>query len=130
MARSKPPTKPHKRQTGQFVGLPYYMLRSPQYRALSADARAVLIDMHLGFHGHNNGAIGYSLRQAMECLHSGSERAKRAIDQLQSSKFIVCRRASSFNLKTKRAREWEITFQPLPNGRPSHAWNKQNTAPG
>ena len=129
MARSKPPTKPHKRQTGQFVGLPYDMLRSRQYRALSADARAVLIDMHLGFHGHNNGAIAYSLRQAMECLHSGSERAKRAIDQLQSSRFIVCRRASSFNLKTKRAREWEITFQQLPNGGPSHAWKKQNTAP-
>ena len=55
------------------------MLRSWQYRALSADARAILVDMHLGFHGHNNGGA-YSLRQAQECLKSGSERAKRAID--------------------------------------------------
>ena len=64
MARAKRPIKPHKRQNGQFVGLPYDMLRSRQYSALSADARAILVDMHLGFHGYNNGEIAYSLRQA------------------------------------------------------------------
>ena len=82
------------------------MLKSQQHRALSTDARAILVDMHLGFHGHNNGEIAYSLRQAQKCLKSGSERAKRALDQLQSSRLIICRRASSFTLKTKRAREW------------------------
>ena len=33
------------------------MLKSQQHRALSTDARAILVDMHLGFHGHNNGEI-------------------------------------------------------------------------
>ena len=48
----------------------------------------------------------------------------QAFDQLQEYGFIVCHTQSSFNMKTKKAREWEITFQPMPSGPPSHAWKK------
>lgn len=126
MSRNKYPGKPHKRAKGQYIGLPYSMLKHPSFRALSADAFRVLIEMHLGFHGMNNGQIGFSLRQAQICLKSGSERAKRAIDQLQDYGFIVCHSNSSFNMKTKRAREWEITFQHMPDGHTSHKWRKIN----
>jgi hypothetical protein len=122
MGRAKHPGKPHKRDKGQYVAIPYTMIHHPSYRALSADARAILVDMHLGFHGYNNGEIVFSIRQAMECIRSGSERAKRAMDQLQKHGFIVCHSNSSFTMKTKKAREWEITFQPMPNSPPSHLW--------
>lgn len=126
MGRNKHPGKPHKRTNGQYIGLPYAMLRHSAFQALSADAVRVLIQMHLGFHGMNNGQIGFSLRQAQLCLQSGSERAKRAFDQLQDYGFIVCHSNSSFTMKTKRAREWEITFQPMPDGHTSHKWRKIN----
>jgi len=126
MSRRKHPGKPHKRDKGQYVGLPYAMLRHSAFMALSSDAVRVLIQMHLGFHGMNNGQISFSTRQAMQCLQSGSERAKRALDQLQVTGFIVCHAQSSFTMKTKKAREWEITFRPMPNGPPSHLWKKNN----
>ena len=100
------------------------MLRHLTFMALSSDAVRVLIQMHLGFHGMNNGHIAFSTRQAMQCLQSGSERAKRALDQLQAAGFIVCRTQSSFTMRTKKAREWEITFQPMLNSPPSHLWKK------
>ena len=126
MSRRKHLGKPHKRDKSQFVDLPYAMLRHPTFMALSSDAVGVLIQMHLGFHGMNNGHIAFSTRQAMQCLQSGSERAKRALDQLQAAGFIVCRTQSSFTMRTKKAREWEITFQPMPNSPPFHLWKKNN----
>ena len=124
MGRHKHPGKPHKRDKGQYVAIPYTMIPHTAYRALSADACCMLIQMYLGFHGHNNGQIGFSIRQAMECLGSGRSRAKKALDELQEFKFIVCHAQSSFNMKTKKAREWEIAFQPMPNGLPSHLWKR------
>ena len=124
MAKSKHQGKPHKRAKGQYLPLSYAMIKHPSFKALSADAVRVLIQMHLGFHGYNNGQVGFSIRQAAECLHSGQGRAMQAFDQLQEYGFIVCHTQSSFNMKTKKAREWEITFQPMPSGPPSHAWKK------
>jgi hypothetical protein len=126
MSRRKHRGKPHKRDKGQFVAIPYAMIRHASFQSLSADARCILIQMHLGFHGYNNGQIAFSTRQAMQCIKSGSERAKRALDQLQVTGFIVCHAQSSFTMKIKKAREWEITFQPMPNRPPSHLWKKNN----
>ena len=126
MGRNKHPGKPYKRSIGQYVGLPYSMLKHLAFRALSADAVRVLIEMHLGFHGMNNGQIGFSIRQAQDCLRSGKERAVRAMNQLQEYGFIICHAQSSFNMKSKKSREWEITFQQMPNGPPSHRWKKIN----
>ncbi len=124
MNRHKHPGKPHKRKEGQYIGLPYAMINHPSFKALKPDAVRILIEMHLGFHGVNNGKIGFSYQKAQECLHSGSARVKRAFDQLQEHGFLVCHAQSSFNMKTKKAREWEITFQPMPNGPASHKWKK------
>jgi hypothetical protein len=127
--RKKHPGKPYKREKGQFVLLPYSMLQHPNFLNLSSDSRAVLLDMHLGYHGHNNGEISYSVRQAAACLSSGSERAKRALDKLQNKKFIVCHKDSNFNLKLNKAREWEITHQPMNGHLASHLWKNQITVP-
>ena len=124
MAKSKHPGKPHKRSSGQYLLLPYAIIKHPSFKALSASSVRVLIEMSLGFNGNNNGQIGFSTRQAAKCLDSGQERAKRAFDQLQEYGFIVCQTQSSFNMKTKKAREWEITFQLMPSGPPYHAWKK------
>ena len=120
MAKSKHPGKPHKRNHGQFVAIPYSMIEHLSYKALSPDAKCVLIEIHLGFHGHNNGRVGFSIRQAAKCLNSEKGKATKAMDQLQKYGFIICHAQSSFNMKTKRSHEWEITFQPMPNGPPSH----------
>ena len=116
MARRKLPTKPHKRSSAQFVPVPYDMLKHPNFRRLSADAVRVWLEMHLGYYGINNGEIGFSVRQAADCLHSGSGKASKAINELIEARFIVCTRDSSFNMKTRRARGWMLTTQPMGMG--------------
>ena len=124
MAKSKHPGKPRKRNNGQYVAIPYSMIEHPSYKALSPDTKCVLIEMHLGFHGHNNGRVGFSIRQAAKCLHSRKGRTTRAMNELQERHFIICHAKSNFNMKTKKSREWEITSQEMPSGPPSHAWKK------
>ena len=124
MARRKLPTKPHKRSSAQFVPVPYDMLKHPNFRRLSADAVRVWLEMHLGYYGINNGEIGFSVRQAADCLHSGSGKASKAINELIEARFIVCTRDSSFNMKTRRAREWMLTTQPMGMGAASNEWKK------
>ena len=124
MPHGKLPIKPFKEGKGQYVAIPYAWLRDPRFRYLSADAFRVFVEMHLGFHGSNNGSIGFSVRQAAACLHSGSGRAKRAIDELEQLRFVECTRQSSFNLKTKHSREWRLTTQPMEKGPPGHDWKK------
>ena len=125
MPRKKLPIKPYKRDKGQYVRVPYDMIKHPNFRALSADAKAVWLEIHLGFNGSNNGSIGFSVRKAAECLHSGMGRAKKAIDELIAGHFIICKRGSSFNMKTGRAREWMLTTQPMEVGAASNDWKKK-----
>ena len=129
MARRKLPTKPHKRSSTQFVPIPYDMLKHPNFRRLSPDAVRVWLEMHLGYHGINNGEIGFSVQKAMYCLHGGSGRASKSIDELIEARFIICTRDSSFNMKTKRAREWMLTTQPMGMGAASNEWKKITVPP-
>ena len=109
MARRKLPTKPHKRSSEQFTLVPFPMLEHPNFRRLSADAVRVWLEMHLAYNSSNNGEIGSSVQNAMDCLHSGSGKASKAINELIEVRFIVCTRGSSFHMKTGRAREWILT---------------------
>ena len=125
MARKKLPIKPYKRDKGQHVRVPYDMIKHPNFRVLSSDAKAVWLEIHLGFNGSNNGSISFSVRQAAECLHSGMGRASKAINQLIAAQFIICTRDSSFNMKSGKAREWVLTTQPMEMGAASNEWKKQ-----
>ena len=129
MAQRKLPIKPLKRSSAQFVPVPYDMLKHPNFRRLSADAVRVWLEMHLGYHGINNGEIGFSVQKAMDCLHSGSRRASKAIDELIEARFIICTRDSSFHMKTRRAREWMLTTQPTGMGAASNEWKKITVPP-
>ena len=124
MAKRKLPIKPHKRSNAQFVSVPYEMLKHPNFSRLSADAVRVWLEMHRGYHGIINGEIGFSVQQAMHCLHSGSGRASKAINELIEASFIICMRDSSFNMKTRKAREWMLTTQPSGMGAASNDWKK------
>ena len=129
MARRKLPIKPLKRSSAQFVPVPYDMLKHRNFRRLSADAVRVWLEIHRGYHGVNNGEISFSVQQAMDCLHSGSGRASKAINELIEARFIICTRDSSFNMKTRRAREWMLTTQPTGMGAASNEWKKITVPP-
>ena len=129
MARRKLPIKPLKRSSAQFVPVTYDMLKHPNFRRLSTDAVRIWLEIHRGYHGVNNGEISFSVQQAMHCLHSGSGRASKAINELIKARLIICTRDSSFHMKTGRAREWMLTTQPTGMGAASNEWKKFTVPP-
>ena len=65
------------------------------------------------------------MRQGLECLYSGMSRAERAIDEMIAAHLTICTGDSSFNMKTRRAREWMLTTQPIGISAVSNDWKKQ-----
>lgn len=96
--------------TARFVGLPHYMLRCRAWQTLPPAAIALLIDLWQRHNGSNNGEISYSVREA-EVIGLGSSHAGRMFGVLIERGFLKVRRASTFTLKTKEARTWEITAE-------------------
>jgi hypothetical protein len=104
------------RSGARFVALHHWLLRSAAWQALSPNAKAVLLHIWLRHNGSNNGTICYAVREAAEIGLSRSTTA-RALAELTELGFLRVTRQSSFTLKTKEAREWALTAEPI-DGRP------------
>ncbi|WP_430437987.1 hypothetical protein [Oceanibaculum nanhaiense] len=95
----------------RFVQLPHYMLRSAAWGNLSPNAKALLIAVWQRHNGSNNGEIAFAVRDASS-IGLSKDVAARAFTELQDRGFLKLRRASSFTLKSKVARLWEVTAEP------------------
>ena len=89
----------------------FWELESPAYRALSADATRVYIDLRkrLNFDRSNNGFVVYSQRDAQAALHSGWRRAANALAELQHFGFAVLRKPGVQGAYIRPASEWQLT---------------------
>jgi hypothetical protein len=94
------------------------MLRSDVWRTLAPEAKALLIDVWMRHNGTNNGEISYSVREALEIGLSRSV-AARMFKHLTERGFLRIARNSAFSLKTKEARLWHLTMEPLRDERPT-----------
>lgn len=88
------------------------MLNSMAWAHLSPNAKALMVQVWKRYNGYNNGEISYSVREAMDEIHMSKNTAARAFLECIEKGFLKVRRASSFTLKTKEARLWEITAEP------------------
>lgn len=98
----------------RFVLLPHYLLRCAAWKTLSPNAKALLIDVWAKHNGANNGDIAYAVREAEE-IGLAKSVAARAFQELTDRGFLKLHKASTFNLKTKEARTWELTAEPVGN---------------
>jgi len=114
---------------GRSDFLPYIKLHSGvtgslAWRALTCEARSLLLEVWRRHNGFNNGRIPYSHREAREALRVGARKIPKAFDLLQETGFLVNRSPASFDWKTGagkgRAVEWEITAEPC-DGHPAKA---------
>ena len=106
--------KRKKHFSGNFVALEYGVIRSPAFRALDGNALKLLVEISSRFSWSepNNGQISYSVREAMALLRSGSDKARRCLDQLVELGFLAVERKGGFSVKTKLATTWRITLLP------------------
>jgi len=106
-----------RRKTGRsdkearHVRIYHTMLKSAAWKSLTANARAIYIEMasRYGGPGSNNGRIPYSVRDAAKSLKIGKTTANNAIQLLQDRGFIVEVTKGAFSRKIRHATEWRLT---------------------
>jgi hypothetical protein len=110
--------------TDKFVMLTEDLLRTAAYRSLSANARALLVELIRRFNGSNNGYISMSVREAAKLCGYSARPAMKALKDLRGRGFIKSRMKGSFDRKVRHASEWELTFHPVGNSIPTHDYLK------
>ena len=112
---SKPNAKGRNEKSNErFVQLTDSILRSPAYRSLSVNARALLVELIWLFDGSNNGALWLSVRCAAARIGRIDTKAvANAFTELVEVGFIALTKGSYFSIKasdTSRARCWRLTW--------------------
>jgi len=111
--------------TERFVKLDHALLDSEAWHHLSPHAVKLLLAIWRRHDGKNNGAIPCSVSEARRLLGCRKERARQCFTELERLGFIRLTKDSAFNVKTKEAREWELTAKPTndaPAGRDFEQW--------
>lgn len=115
---NRPNQKGRSELTERFVGMPHRMLLSSAYRALTPNARALLIELGMLFNGSNNGSLYLGVRDAAALMGiSDTKTTKAAFDDLKDLGFIVMTQDAHFSVKAadaSRARCWRLTWKPCP----------------
>lgn len=104
----------------QYMALPYTMVHSDAWRALSGGALKVLIELYSRYNGRNNGALCLSYADASKKLALGHATIKRAFDELRSKGFIQLVKQGHWY--GRKAAEWAITNKPLYGNMASNDW--------
>ncbi len=90
--------------------LTYDILNSPSWEGLSAQARAVLIQIAKRYNGGNNGALAASVRNlATEC-RINKDTAGKAVKELLEAGFLELAQAGAFTHKMRHAAEYRLTW--------------------
>ena len=109
---------------GQYINLPYAMLKSPAWRSLSGAAVRLWLELHTRYNGGNNGAVRLSITEAADALGLGRATISRAFIELPVKGFLsLVKRGNWYH---RQAHEWRLTTKPLMKvtGKvlPSHDW--------
>lgn len=94
-------------EEGQYVHLPYAVLKSQAWRSLSGAAVKLFLELHTRFNGSNNGQVRLSMNEATEALGLGKATIQRAYAELEAKGFIALQTAG--NWYHRRAHEWRLT---------------------
>src|SRR3984957_12792755 len=93
----------------RYFALHHYMLKTDAWRALSAPARAVYIQIGFRYDGFNNGRIAFSVRDAASECGLANNTANNAFKELVALGFIEETRHGGLSRKTRIASEWRMT---------------------
>ncbi len=103
-------TKADGTQFDPWIQIHHSLIKSPAYRSLKPNSRALLIEVMALYEGYNNGFIGLSYRQAAEAVGIGINQAKAAFDELRAKGFIVMTyKGKRISHAERIASKWEIT---------------------
>jgi hypothetical protein len=135
MNRTVQEKKDGKGPTDRFARLSHKILAAPAFRALSPNARALLVELAMMDNGKNNGVgLFLSVRDAADRMGvSDIKAARAAFAELEDMGFIEMTAQAHFAVKCgagSRARFWRLTWQAM-NGMkgPTHEYEERQPAP-
>jgi len=103
-----------------FVGMPDAVWDHPKFRALSTNAKVVVMAITRRNFKWNNGQIVFSARCGEE-IGLGRDATSRALREAEAAGFIEAKRRGAFTSK-RLATVWAVTWQPVGNEAPTHAY--------
>jgi hypothetical protein len=101
--------KHDKERNDRYFQLHHYMLRTDAWKALSAAARVVYIQIGFRYNGANNGKLAFSVRDAAGECNLDKATASRGFKELVDRGFIEETRHGGISKKTRLASEWRLT---------------------
>lgn len=104
---------------GGVIGFPRQVLRSPAYRNISTNARALMFELQDVWRPHEPN-LHYSVRRAAKALGVANNTAGNAFRELVDHEFIRCVDESDwFNGK---ARTWRLNWLANNGREPTNEW--------
>ncbi len=115
------------REGGQYIALPYAMVRSEAWRHLSGSAIKVWCELRSryfvrGDGSDNNGELRLSLDEAKKLLGMGKATVARAFEDLEAAGFIV--KVKQGQWYGRKATEWRVTDCRYKGAPPTRDWQK------
>lgn len=98
------------RDPGGFVALPWLVLESPAYRALSHPAKALLIEVALQFHGDDNGRMVLTRKYLAPRGWNSADVIHRATHELLQAGFIY---QTVIGMRPNKAAWYALTWLSL-----------------
>jgi hypothetical protein len=92
-----------------FVRLPHYVIKSPEWRALSGNAIKFLIELAAAYDGSNNGDLALTRGQALERGWKSGGTRDRAAEEAVEAGFALITRHGHRKLCTL----YSITWEPI-----------------
>ena len=100
--------------------LPYYILNSESFRAMSPKAVRIYIEILRRYNGQNNGEISLSCREAGKVALCSAETAGKCLKELDTHGFIKPTRTGFFTVRL--ATTYRITTERWGHHLPTHEW--------
>jgi biotin operon repressor len=116
------------KRDGQYIPLPYSMLRHPAWRRLNPAAIKVWLELRSRYNGSNNGKLALSVDQGAKLLGMSKSTVTRALKELEAKGFIVKTRQGAWY--GRKATEWRVTDTSCDGHPPSRDWQRLTTDGG
>jgi hypothetical protein len=95
---------------GQYAALPHHYYTTPEYRALSLGARALVVEFALRYNGRNNGNLEMTETQAKQAGIGSPKTFRKYRDELIAAGWIVVTRLGGLE---RRCTLYALTYFPI-----------------
>jgi hypothetical protein len=100
-----------KGKAGRFIMVTYHMLETAAWQDLSAQDRAVFLQLWKRYDGSNNGRLALSVRDAAAECNISKDTAGKCFASLEAHGFIELTSQGAFSVKNRQASEWRLTLE-------------------